>query len=190
MCNLYSMTTNAEAIRRLFAVTNGGFSNLAARPEIYPSQMAPVVRSAEGGRELVTMGWGFPPPTAGTRPVTNVRNTSSPFWRSALSRPDRRCLVPATSFCEWEGEKGAKRKVWFEVDGGEPFAFAGLWRPSGAGDRMAFLTCEPNELVAPIHPKAMPVILAPEDYETWLVCDFTTAVALQRPFLAARMRVL
>lgn len=188
MCNLYSMTSNAEAIRRLFAVTEGGFANLPPQGEIFPGQSAPVVRAEGAGRRLEMMAWGFPPPpAAGSRPVTNVRNLASPFWRTALSRPDRRCLVVADAFAEWEGEPGRKRKRWFVVDGGQPFAFAGLWRPTPEGPRMAFLTCEPNALVAPIHPKAMPVILDPADHGVWLGAPMAEAVALARPFPAERM---
>jgi putative SOS response-associated peptidase YedK len=35
----------------------------------------------------------------------------------------------------------------------------------------AFLTPEPNAVVKPIHPKAMPVILHQDDWETWLTAD-------------------
>ncbi|WP_243455609.1 SOS response-associated peptidase family protein [Sphingosinicella sp. BN140058] len=49
------------------------------------------------------------------RKVTNVRNLTSPFWRSSLKDPARRCLVPVTGFCEWEGEKGAKREHWVSL---------------------------------------------------------------------------
>jgi len=47
------------------------------------------------------MRWGFPaPPKVGNHPVTNVRNVSSPFWRAWL-KPQYRCLVPLTSFSEY-----------------------------------------------------------------------------------------
>jgi putative SOS response-associated peptidase YedK len=49
-------------------------------------------------------------------------------------------------------------------------------------DLFAFLTTEPNAVVAPIHPKAMPVILTtPDEIETWLTApardDATAAFA-------------
>jgi putative SOS response-associated peptidase YedK len=45
----------------------------------------------------------------------------------------------------------------------------------------AFLTCEPNAVVAPIHQKAMPVILTkPKDIETWLTAPSDEAKLLQR----------
>lgn len=105
MCNLYSMTKGQEAIRRLFRVRRDLTGNLPPLPEIYPDMMAPVVRVAnDGERELVMMRWGFPPPPElGKRPVTNVRNLKSAYWRGWLKVPWR-CLVPATSFCEWTDE--------------------------------------------------------------------------------------
>ena len=50
---------------------------------------------------------------AARQEVTNVRNLTSPFRRSSLKDPARRCLLPVTDFCEWEGDKGAKREHWF-----------------------------------------------------------------------------
>lgn len=53
MCNLYSMTTNQQAIREAPHVMNDRTGNLPPLPEIWPNTMAPIVRNAEGGRELV-----------------------------------------------------------------------------------------------------------------------------------------
>lgn len=192
MCNLYSMTTNVEALRRLFGRFEGDTANLPPFDEIYPGKAAPVlVRSGGGGLRLETMKWGFPgPPGTGKRPVTNVRNLQSPFWRTALNRRDRRCLVPATRFCEWTGEAGSKRKVWFARSNEEPFAVAGLWRPTGEGPAMAFLTCEANPLVAEIHPQAMPVMLDPDAALRWLDDERESACALAMPYPAEAMRIL
>jgi putative SOS response-associated peptidase YedK len=49
------------------------------------------------------------------------------------------------------------------------------------------VTCDPNELVAPIHPKAMITILHEADWDTWLQGSYDEAVALQRPYPAAMM---
>jgi putative SOS response-associated peptidase YedK len=196
MCNLYQLTTNVEAMRRLFGPFKGDTSNLPLFREIYPGYDAPVLRRDDGALSLEMMTWGFPgPAAAGGRPVTNVRNLSSPFWRSALGNPERRCVVPVTSFCEWTAEPDPatkrKRKVWFGLREDEPlFAFAGIWRPAEAGKFMAFLTCEANELVGAVHPKAMPVILPPEHVETWLESETADACALAVPFGSKRMRVL
>jgi putative SOS response-associated peptidase YedK len=45
-----------------------------------------------------------------------------------------------------------------------------------------FLTTEPNDVVAPVHPKAMPVILTTaEEIETWMTALPQHALRLQRP---------
>jgi putative SOS response-associated peptidase YedK len=200
VCTLYTMTSNAEAIARLFEV-KGALPNLPAYDAIYPDREAPVVRVDEDGRrEIAKMLWGYPPPPNGNRPVVNVRNLSSPFWRSSLVSPRHRCLVPVTAFSEWTAEPdpatGRKRKVWFGLTDEDelPFAFAGVWRRAdgaeGPAMRMAFLTCEPNPLVGRVHPKAMPVILAREDYARWLGGSLNDALALARPYPAERMVIV
>jgi putative SOS response-associated peptidase YedK len=52
----------------------------------------------------------------------------------------------------------------------------------GDHELFGFLTTEANAVVAPIHPKAMPVILTTAgEVERWLGADATEALALQRP---------
>jgi putative SOS response-associated peptidase YedK len=92
---------------------------------------------------------------------------------------------------------GKPRKIptWFAFGEDRPlFAFSGLWTswrgvrgPKSAsvdGDHelFGFLTTEPNAVVAPIHPKAMPVILTtPEEIDLWLEGEVAEALKLQRP---------
>jgi putative SOS response-associated peptidase YedK len=184
------MRSNVAEIGNLFNAANSA-GNLPVLDEIYPNQPAPIVRDAGSGRTIETLTWGFPPPGQVKRPVTNVRNLDSPFWRSALSRPDRRCLVPVTAFCEWTGKAGSKREVWFALNDADLFAFAGIWRPvADEAARFAFLTCAPNNLVGAVHPKAMPVILTAETAETWLTADWDEARSLAQPFPGERMHVV
>ncbi|WP_421851694.1 SOS response-associated peptidase [Novosphingobium sp.] len=197
MCNLYRMTSNAQAIAQLFRADVAG-RNLPALTEVYPDSQAPVIVAEGTGRALTMMRWGWPPFGEVKRPITNVRNLASPMWRSALADPARRCLVPVTAFSEWSAAPdpltGRKRKHWFDLRAdsheGEPlFAFAGLWRPTEEGPRFAFLTCAPNEIVGRIHPKAMPVLLhTVETFDRWLSADAAGAAAMQLPLADALMR--
>jgi putative SOS response-associated peptidase YedK len=58
-------------------------------------------------------------------------------------------------------------------------------------DLFAFLTTEPNAIVAPIHPKAMPVILSTSDeIETWMTAPSQAALKLQRTFHGDAFRIV
>lgn len=190
MCTLYNVTTNHEAVRRLFALSSPNLPNSLPSGDIFPKFEAPVVRAdAEGRRELASMVWGFPPPGGTGAPVVNVRNLASPFWRTWLARPEQRCLVPVDRFAEWtaapDPTTARKRKVWFGLKGEDaaPFAFAGLWRSGpaeGEPARFAVLTTMANGFVASIHPKSMPVILARVDYDRWMEAPAREAAQLAR----------
>ena len=209
VCNLYSMTTNQQAIRELARAMRDNAGNLPALPGIFPDQAAPIVRTgADGVRELVRVRWGMPSPAfalAGRkadRGVTNVRRTDSSHWRRWLA-PGSRCLVPFTAFSEsLRHADGKAEPVWFALDESRPPAFfAGIWtgwtstRKIAEGevtcDLYAFLTTEPNREVGAIHGKAMPVILtATAETETWLAAPWPEARLLQRALPDGALRVV
>jgi putative SOS response-associated peptidase YedK len=128
---------------------------------------------------------------------TNVRTLHLPQWRSLVSDPANRCLIPLTEFCEWareptdlgDGKKPIKGEMWFAVTDQPMFAIAGFWRQVGDQRYFAMVTCDANELVAPIHPKAMITILRPDDHARWLTGSYDDVLALQRPYPAAQMTV-
>jgi putative SOS response-associated peptidase YedK len=80
------------------------------------------------------------------------------------------------------------------LDGGKPFAFAGLWgawkNPATDGWLQSYtiITTDPNELMESIHTR-MPVILHPKDYDRWLSREETDQppVDLLRPYEADKM---
>lgn len=187
MCNLYRLDAPANQIAMaLGAETNG---DVWAGGYVAPGRYAPVViRGEDGVRRMVPRQWGVPPPPKGDHVVTNVRNLASPFWIGTLRHTQFRCLVPTTRFQEWGGHKGARTQHWFSVPSIPVFAFAGIWRDSEVAS-FAFLTTEANAVVAPIHPRAMPVILHPEDYELWLAGDWKQAQRLAAPFPSQLMHM-
>jgi putative SOS response-associated peptidase YedK len=204
MCNRYRKTAKQAELAARYGVDAIYPEDVTfPLPELFPDRDAWVIRQETGSSHLGTMTWGFPRKVPGKRidkvtgepmlldtKVTNVRNYTSPFWKSALANTDRRCLVPFTSFSEYgPGPTGKRPLFWFDVPSRPIVSFAGVWRPTETGAVFAFLTTEPNPLVAPIHPKAMPVLLDEEDEDRWLTCSFDDAVGLAKPFPSQLMSV-
>jgi hypothetical protein len=71
MCNLYSITSNQEAIRALFRKVNRYVGNLASMPGVFPDYPAPVIRNTDEGegRELDPRAVGHAATTAHRRPA-------------------------------------------------------------------------------------------------------------------------
>ena len=198
MCNLYSITKGQQAIREFAGAMHDRTGNLPSLPGVFPDYFAPIVRNQPDGRELAMARWGMPSPMFALEGkksdpgVTNIRNVKSPHWRRWLGI-ENRCVVPFTSFSENEVlPSGARPPVWFALDQTRPLAFfAGVWTSwtsvrkvregETTNDIFAFLTTEPNATVAPIHPKAMPVILTTRDeIEIWMNAPTQEAMTLQR----------
>lgn len=156
------------------------------RYNIAPSASVPVVRIATRGRESARLRWGLVPAWAqadeGTRLVNARAETvaEKPSFRSALKQ--RRCVIPASGFYEWE-TRGQEKLPWhFRRRDGQPFGFAGLWEtwlaPDGATlETCAFVTTAANELMRPIHDR-IPVLLRPDQFEPWLDPQVADAAGL------------
>ena len=195
MCGRYTLIANAEAIRLLFELPEFDERLVVPRYNIAPTQPIAVVREGPKGRELVPMRWGLIPWWAKdpkTLPLMiNARAegiAEKPAYRDPFKY--RRCLVPASGFYEWQAPRskgaggqaavpGEPRRV---REGGETLiAFAGLWEtwhgPDGSEiDTAAIVTTDANARLAPIHDR-MPVVVAPEDFETWLSAETQPAEA-------------
>ena len=199
VCNLYSMTKGQAAIRALFDGIDDRTGNLPPMSGIFPDYPAPVVANTEEGRVMTLMRWGMPSPSFALKNrrtdsgITNIRNTSSPHWRRWLGVGNR-CVVPFTSFSEYEKKVGQPpTPIWFALDEDRPLAFfAGLWtrwtsvrklkEGETTNDIFGFLTTEANAEISAIHPKAMPVILQSQaDIMTWLTAPSEEALKLQKP---------
>lgn len=206
MCNRARMLGEPETIVERF-----GAKWLADRPmdnRFHPQELVPfgrswVVRENDRGRGVDVMAWDVlggqakRPMKAGGPPrplaMTNVRNLGLPQWRRLAERPENRCIIPLTEFCEWppnkDPELGIKGEMWFGVIDQPIFGVAGFWQAIGDKPGFSMVTCDPNELVAPIHPKAMITILHEDQWDRWLTGSYEDAVELQKPYPADLMTV-
>lgn len=208
MCNLYQHAVpNSEIANFLLPIPLPLTENFRTTniPSGYcgADQDGPIIRwsSQHPALEIATLRWGFPKVSEKHKSyITNIRNLKSSWWKNVnreyLHDKAYRCLVPFTRFAEWDSS--SRSNAWFETTTEHSF-FAGIWRP-WLGERLAhvegkkrrqrvtqdfelfsFLTTEPNEIVAPIHPKAMPVILTTsEECGIWMNGG-EEALSLQKP---------
>lgn len=179
MCGRFTQHYTWEQIHAFLSVF-GPPRNLRPRYNIAPTTSVDVVRQGEQGRELVQMRWGLVPyfwkKSIKEVPATfNARAESvaeKPMFRAAFRK--RRCIIPASGFFEWTGEKGDKQPHLFTAGDGAPIlAFAGLWekwRNSENGDEV--LSCTvivsgASAWMTPFHDR-MPVLLHGAAIEAWL----------------------
>lgn len=176
MCGRYSLqSTPAELVTR-FGLDE--CADFGPHYNIPPGTDIPVIRqSPEGKRVLHLLRWGLVPhwskdPSIGAK-LNNARGESvaeKPSFRDAFKR--RRCLVPMSGFFEWKAEGKVKQPYYISARSGETLAMGGLWEswkaPDGTILRTAcIITTGPNEIMTPIHER-MPVIVAPENWQSWL----------------------
>ncbi|MBI4568654.1 MAG: SOS response-associated peptidase [Planctomycetes bacterium] len=133
MCGRYFLVTSGDELAAVFDLATPPALALAPRPEIAPTQNAPVVwAAADGRRRLDLPRWALVAPwlvlTASRRSLINVRSETmaqNSWFRRLLA--GSRCLVPAGGFYEWSGGKRGRKSASLiaRPDGGL-VAFAGL----------------------------------------------------------------
>lgn len=172
MCGRFSILNDEASLAEHFALIDS--CQFKQCYNVTPSNNIPIVRADADGKKLGLAHWGFVPHWAKDdkfKPI-NARAetiTSKPFFKSAFYK--QRCLIPASGFYEWQGEKGHKQPFYISLADTDVFAFAGLWdhwnSPDREFDSCTIITTTANDTMAPIH-KRMPVIIEPEHYDQWL----------------------
>ena len=179
MCGRYTVFTEEEIIemREIINQISKKFGPDAIRTgEIFPANIAPIVRMVDGKVEIERGTWGFPK-WDGKGVIINARSDTAfdkPMFAKPLKRS--RCVVPSTGFYEWTHEgKKAVDKYLFRQPETPMLYFAGMVdRFKGADgemrDHFVILTQNPNKCVAPFHDR-MPVILQKSELVKWLRHD-------------------
>jgi len=177
MCGRFTLTTaDPLKLRRRFDLDESAQLDEQPRFNIAPTDPVLAIREHDPGRrEPGRLRWGLMtgPGAEGHRSQINARVEtldSRPAFRESFR--ERRCLVPADGFYEWRTDENGKQAIWISRGDGDLFAFAGIWAevPGRNGTPVhscAIVTCEPNDLMRPIHDR-MPVILDPDAEPTWL----------------------
>ncbi|BDI33986.1 DUF159 family protein [Capsulimonas corticalis] len=201
MCNRYNISVSAKDVADYFGIqlVLGEAANSMPNYNVAPTQTIATVLQRDGDRVMDAMRWGFIPSWAKMQSKVVATNAISeeiagkPLYRSAW-KARQRCLVPATGFFEWRGEKGAKEPINFKVKDQELFGLAGVydrWIDPVTNQAIlscAILTVAPNDLVSHVHNR-MPVIVHRDEENDWLSQDTTAdqALSICRPYEADGM---
>ena len=195
MCGRYRLSRRKQIIEEHFDAISGE-EEWTPRYNVAPTQPVLVIRQnpAHPIRSLSQMRWGLIPSwskdMSGAARMINARSETAhilPAFRDALKH--RRCLVPADGFYEWKRAGKIKQPYCFEVNGGQLFAFAGLWErwkaPSGDWIKTCtILTTTPNAVTSAVHDR-MPVILSDRDADDWMNPREPNPLALNRLLVPA-----
>ena len=135
--------------------------------DVFPGDMAAVVAS---NRQLqpqpFAMEWGYH--LADGKQIINARSeTASRKAMFADGIRQRRCLIPAQHYYEWEKADGKKVKYAIEPEGSEGCFLAGIYRMEAGKPVFTILTRGAAEGIAFIHER-MPVILPNGVTADWL----------------------
>jgi putative SOS response-associated peptidase YedK len=188
MCGRFTLTDPDADLAVQFNLPE--IPDMEPRYNIAPTQSVAAVRVKANSqtRELVLLRWGLIPfwakdPQIGARMINARSKTAAekPAFRVAFRQ--RRCLVVADGFYEWQKQNGGKQPFYIHLRDRQPFAFAGLWEfwkgpDDTAVESCTLLTTTPNDLLRPVHNR-MPVILHPKDYERWLDPELQQAEVLK-----------
>jgi putative SOS response-associated peptidase YedK len=144
--------------------------------EIYPTNNVMVLKNEDSNPILCNMIWGFPQyQRKGV--IFNARSETAMEKRTfASSVKERRCIIPAKGFYEWDKDKN---RVAFERPNSDVMLLAGIWNTYGLDSRVTILTTEANESMQNIHDR-MPLIMEQRELETWLYDDNSVEFLLHK----------
>jgi putative SOS response-associated peptidase YedK len=179
-----------------FAKVHGDASNmLTQNPDVRPTTEQLVARLEDGAWTVDRMRWGLVPFWRNGKPLKDTEKgkgdgfklttfncrvetcADASTFKGAFAK--RRCIVPASAWWEWKGEKPPKVKHRFARADGKAIWFAGLWdrcTTPDAGEIRSFtiMTGPSAGHLSDYHDRA-PVILEPDEWGTWLDPEASTS---------------
>ncbi len=175
MCGRFAVIKKFEEIAAYYDARPFGGEEWKESYNICPTQLVPVIVEEPDGRELRLMKWGLIPFWAKEKGIgskmINARSetiTEKPGFRDSFK--DKRCIVPASGFYEWQKLTTIKEPYYFTPTKGL-FSFAGLWSrwispESVEVETCTIITTDANDKIKPIHDR-MPVMLGHNSWSAW-----------------------
>ena len=139
-------------------------SVLLEEKDISPTDRAITISASEDGLTASRMKWGFRDPYHQSLVINARSESAAEKPMLAESVRDRRCVIPASGYYEWDRSKSRYR---FRRPDGGLVLLAGIYRQEQAEPHFTVLTSEANECMKPVHPR-MPVTISPNEISSWI----------------------
>ena len=168
MCGRYNFSKNSSSPMVQKVLKNLQDRQIEVKTgEVNPGDVAAVIAS---NRKLAPqafgMKWGYKLPDG--KLIFNARSeTAAQKAMFADGMRQRRCLIPADCYYEWQKTAQGKQKYQLAPSNANGFFLAGIYRIEQGSAVFSVLTKEPVEPIAFIHHR-MPVILPKEAMSDWL----------------------
>lgn len=191
MCGRYALDADIDfLIERYKAIMDTNFN---PKPEVFPTNTVPVVRVLDN-LQIDQLKWGFMPSYTKS-PLINARAETvevKPTFKDSFL--NRRCIIPATNFFEWEKVNDKKIKRRINISEENVFSIAGLYnsfldKDGNKYEAFTILTTAANDSMKHIHDR-MPVII-PRDHEyIWLNRNNKDIAALRELLIPWKSNVI
>ncbi len=182
MCGRVALVSPPGRLARLLQAVLAAGIEEEGQPSwnVGPQRRLFAVSERDGVRVLDTYRWGLLPSWAKDPAIANrlfnaraETVAEKPSFRSAFAK--RPCAIPVDGFYEWDHREGRHRQPhYFTRVDAEPIVLAGLYERWGPADEpvatCTVITTAPGPDMDEIHDR-MPVVLEPDDVETWLDVD-------------------
>ena len=165
--------------RYTWKATNGGkFKKLVQQTEYpekasynrAPGQSHPSISNQSGSIQWHNMLWGNPRSDSSPNSFFPINARSETVHEKTIFRDayfEKRCLIPADGWFEWQVIEGQKYPHHIYSENGETFAFAGIWKSINRKKVFSILTRSAAPNILHIHHRA-PVALTEDYWELWL----------------------
>lgn len=196
MCGRYTFNYTFSQIVGLYRLTlpDEEPEQVKASFNVPPTTVMPIIRPAGNGRELIMAGWGLIPfwmkadqlekQAFTTFNARGDRIQEAPTFRESFKQ--RRCLVPATGWYEWQKVNSKTKRPFHFRPKAEPFAFAGVydvWKADGGKAITSFsiVTTDAAPSIVKYHHR-MPVVLDESQFDDWIRSPPERAADMMKPY--------
>lgn len=198
MCGRFTVTASKKEIKERFEIENDDQLTIDFLYNAAPSQKLITITSQQP-KKVQLFKWGLIPswakdPSIGFKMINARSETLDQKVTFKKLLKNRRCIVPADSFYEWDKILKTKQPYRVMLKDKNLFSFAALWdewvnkKTGEIIKSFAIITTEANSLVKKIHNR-MPVILNEETEKTWLNDSLEQGKLLKilKPYSAEKM---